>query len=239
MTFSGLKPEDVIELDWSVIDHSTDPELPGLSGWLFPLHEEWPTDEFKISWQTEGRALFAQLSSAPSQLNTQSITRTHLHARDAEGHQPSETLMISMVETWSELEEIYSRAIKSRFEPTPFLKRVARKIVGNETNRKRRLKKLFKAVQRNIHYVGLELGEHSRIPEFPEQVWRRALGDCKDKAVLLITLAKTLDIPLNLLSSALEDCQESTMHSPRLHYSITQLSMHRKTKSIWTQMSQT
>ena len=25
---SGLKPEDVIELDWSVIDHSTDPELP-------------------------------------------------------------------------------------------------------------------------------------------------------------------------------------------------------------------
>ena len=110
---------------------------------------------------------------------------------------PQGSFMISMVETWSGWKRFIQERSKVGFEPTPFLKRVARKIVGNETNRKRRLKKLFKAVQRNIHYVGLELGEHSRIPEFPEQVWRRALGDCKDKAVLLITLAKTLDIPLN------------------------------------------
>ncbi|MGB0646286.1 MAG: DUF3857 domain-containing transglutaminase family protein [Bradymonadia bacterium] len=196
LTFSGLKPGDLIELDWSVIDHSTDPELPGLSGWLFPLHEQWPTDEFKVSWQTEDKPLFAQLSSTSTQLSTQSITRKHLHNHDAKDHPSSETLMISMVEKWSKLDEIYRLAIKNRFKPTPFLKKIAHSIVGNETNRKKRLERLFKAVQRDVHYVGLELGEHSRIPEFPEQVWRRALGDCKDKAVLLITLARTLDIPL-------------------------------------------
>lgn len=197
LAFSSLRPGDLIELDWSVVDHSRDTELPGLDGWVFPINERWPTDESTISWHSDKTPIIAQLSHSKLPLKASSVQ--HKHLRDTQGS-PKKTqdfLMLSLLQSWQRLDTLYQSAIQARYAPTPFLAKIARDIIGSEKNPEKQLERLFSAVQQNVHYVGLELGEHSRTPEWAENVWRRGLGDCKDKAALLIALAKTIDIKLD------------------------------------------
>ncbi len=196
LTFANLKPGDYIELDWSVVDHSSDSELPGLDGWVFPLNEQWPTDESTISWHSDQRPIIAQLSEQKKPLSTTSIQRKHLaNNRNEKGVEGF--LMLSLIHDWQTLDTLYETGIKARYSPTKYLAKIARSIIGQASNPEEQLERLFSAVQQDVHYVGLELGDHSRTPEWAENVWRRGLGDCKDKAALLIALAKTVDIELS------------------------------------------
>lgn len=49
-----------------------------------------------------------------------------------------------------------------------------------------------------VRYTGVELGEGSIVPRPPAETLRRKFGDCKDKAVLLVTLLRRLDIPAHV-----------------------------------------
>ncbi|HEY1100170.1 MAG TPA: DUF3857 domain-containing protein, partial [Myxococcota bacterium] len=48
--------------------------------------------------------------------------------------------------------------------------------------------------QREVRYVGIEIGEQSHRPRPPSLVLRRRFGDCKDKSLLLVELLRLLDI---------------------------------------------
>jgi transglutaminase-like putative cysteine protease len=50
-------------------------------------------------------------------------------------------------------------------------------------------------VQREIRYLGIEMGPGSHRPSEPEEVLRRRFGDCKDKTRLLTALLQRLDLP--------------------------------------------
>jgi transglutaminase-like putative cysteine protease len=49
-------------------------------------------------------------------------------------------------------------------------------------------------VQREVRYLGIELGPHSHEPQPPATVLDRRFGDCKDKTLLLVTLLRGLGI---------------------------------------------
>ncbi len=53
----------------------------------------------------------------------------------------------------------------------------------------------LRAVQDEVRYFGVELGENSHRPMPPADTWRRRRGDCKDKAYLLATILGRLGIP--------------------------------------------
>ncbi|PTL75196.1 DUF3857 domain-containing protein [Vitiosangium sp. GDMCC 1.1324] len=50
-------------------------------------------------------------------------------------------------------------------------------------------------VQDEVRYLGIELGPNTHQPHAPGQVLAQRFGDCKDKALLLATLLRTLGIP--------------------------------------------
>ncbi len=52
----------------------------------------------------------------------------------------------------------------------------------------------LEAVQDQVRYFGLEIGQNSHRPAEPADVWRRREGDCKDKARLLVTILGELGI---------------------------------------------
>ncbi len=196
LTFSELQAGDTIYIDWSVVDHAADPELPGLDGWVFPLNERWPIHELSIDWASEASTLSARLTQTGKAPHQNKILRKDLPAIEVSGQRTNGYLILSPVQHWSALDESYLKTIEARYAPTPLLTEVAQSIVGKTSNKNEQLKQLFKAVQQRIHYIGLEMGDHSRTPSWAEDVWRRRLGDCKDKATLLIALAKALDIEL-------------------------------------------
>jgi transglutaminase-like putative cysteine protease len=71
-------------------------------------------------------------------------------------------------------------------------------------------------VQRDIRYLGLELGDGTHRPSAPEKVAERRFGDCKDKTYLLCTLLQRLGIkatPL-LLDTSLRQTVGQRLPSP-------------------------
>lgn len=52
----------------------------------------------------------------------------------------------------------------------------------------------LRAVQDEVRYFGVELGDNSHRPVAPSDTWRRRRGDCKDKAYLLSTILARLGI---------------------------------------------
>ncbi|HEY5780456.1 MAG TPA: DUF3857 domain-containing protein [Lysobacter sp.] len=58
-----------------------------------------------------------------------------------------------------------------------------------------KLKAALRAVQDQIRYFGVEMGENSHRPTPPADTWTRRYGDCKDKTYLLVTLLGRLGIP--------------------------------------------
>ena len=48
--------------------------------------------------------------------------------------------------------------------------------------------------QREVRYVGIEMGERSHRPAKAELVYQRRFGDCKDKAQLLVTMLRALGV---------------------------------------------
>ena len=57
-----------------------------------------------------------------------------------------------------------------------------------------RLTAALRAVQNDVRYFGIEIGDNSHRPNPPDLVWRRRYGDCKDKVYLLTTLLRRMDI---------------------------------------------
>ena len=52
----------------------------------------------------------------------------------------------------------------------------------------------LRLVQGKVRYLGIEMGAGSYAPRAPELVFHRRFGDCKDKALLLAALLRSMDI---------------------------------------------
>lgn len=55
----------------------------------------------------------------------------------------------------------------------------------------------LRAVQDDVRYFGIELGDNTHKPAEPAETWNRRYGDCKDKARLLSTLLGRLGVTAN------------------------------------------
>jgi len=71
-------------------------------------------------------------------------------------------------------------------------------------------------VQKDIRYLGVELGQYSHLPEKPAKVLSQRYGDCKDKSLLLISLLKELGIEAKpvLASPGFEKGAQGRLPSP-------------------------
>lgn len=57
-----------------------------------------------------------------------------------------------------------------------------------------RLLSVLQLVQREVRYLGVEIGVSSHAPSSPDLVLKRRFGDCKDKTLLTLTLLRALGI---------------------------------------------
>ncbi len=69
----------------------------------------------------------------------------------------------------------------------------AKKLTSDCKTDMEKIEKVFQFVQK-IRYVAIELGIGGRRPHKPEEVLKNGYGDCKDKAILLISFLKALNI---------------------------------------------
>lgn len=95
--------------------------------------------------------------------------------------------------TWEEVGELYSSMFFKGYVVSDKTKAKAIELTKGLNTTIEKLNALFEFV-RKIRYFNVSLGSAGYVPALPDYVVEKNYGDCKDKAMLLITLLKSIGI---------------------------------------------
>lgn len=107
-------------------------------------------------------------------------------------------LRFSTFPDWASFAEWYARITRLADEVTPAISARAKELTRGMTNDRQRLIALYNYVT-GLRYVAVPLGVNSVRPHAAAKVLENQFGDCKDKANLLNTLLRALDIQADLV----------------------------------------
>lgn len=109
-------------------------------------------------------------------------------------------ILATTARSWPELGAYYAGLMRGQARLTPEMRDAVAKIIAahrgrsGEPNEALVTRDLTALVARRIRYVAMEFGVHSYKPYRTEDVWARRFGDCKDQALLLVTLLNAAGI---------------------------------------------
>jgi len=100
---------------------------------------------------------------------------------------------------WGDLADWYARHVAPRVRVSEQLEETALRLVDGHDDRLDRINRLYQFVTTEIRYVGLEFGEHRFRPFSADWVLHHRIGDCKDKAALLVALCDVIGVPARMV----------------------------------------
>ncbi|HRI53869.1 MAG TPA: DUF3857 domain-containing protein, partial [Pseudomonadota bacterium] len=220
--FDGLRPGDVVTLEYVLADvgrrnllseyfgdlHFMQEEVPRLDSRYIlvlpeedlrrrPLYFNEPrSDGFTITRKDEQRG--------PDHLIT--FTASNVPRILSEPGMPGFTevaayVHVSTYKTWEDVATWYTGLVAEQLAASSDIARAARAATagiapGDELGK---LRAIYNEVVRRTRYVGLEFGIHGYKPYKVAQVFQRKFGDCKDKASLLKVMLKEVGIDSTLV----------------------------------------
>ncbi len=118
-------------------------------------------------------------------------------------HVPADLVLFPEIEfstgtSWQQLASEYARLSDDKVRPSDVQTLIA-KIDLKHGSRNDIIRRIVAALHKNVRYTGVEFGESSLVPQFPSETLKRKYGDCKDKAMLLVTMLRGAGIPANLV----------------------------------------
>ena len=108
--------------------------------------------------------------------------------------------------------------VQEAYKPQPLPENLAARVRKFEGTEAEKVTAAFRLVQDEIRYMGIEIGPGGYIPRPPDLVWIRRFGDCKDKALLLVSMLAEIGIDADgaLVSSYRGEKLEGYHPSPYL-----------------------
>ena len=102
-------------------------------------------------------------------------------------------------QSWGDLARRYSDIVDRTIRGADlgaFLRSAGAHSIGSQSgSQMETINALLHKLGKEIRYTGIELAEGGLLPRAPGETLKRKFGDCKDKAVLLTALLRSLDIP--------------------------------------------
>ena len=122
---------------------------------------------------------------------------------DFEGYLPYDVtdypyIAFSTGESWQAIARQYSEIVDKQIAGAA-IEKTARAAIGKATDRREIVTRVLAAIQKDIRYAGVEVGEATIIPRTPETVLRNKYGDCKDKATLLVAMLRAVGLPAHVV----------------------------------------
>ena len=108
-------------------------------------------------------------------------------------------LVYSNHSEWGDLADWYARHVAPRIRVSDTVAETARRLVDGYDDRRDRIDRLYRFVTTDIRYVGLEFGEHRFRPFSADWVLHHKIGDCKDKAALLVALCDVIGVEARMV----------------------------------------
>lgn len=95
---------------------------------------------------------------------------------------------------WTAIGDWYTTLASSSAQATPELTAKANELVAGQSDFTAKIQSIAWYMQRNIRYVGIEIGIGGLQPHSAADVFRNRYGDCKDKATLLRAMLESVGI---------------------------------------------
>lgn len=123
--------------------------------------------------------------------------------KDFEGNLPYDESNVGYVAfstgtSWQEVARRYTDIVETQIGEASVVRPFLTAAIGKSTDRREIVSKALAAIQKNIRYAGMEVGDGSIVPRTPKQVLALKYGDCKDKATLLVAMLRAAGIPANV-----------------------------------------
>lgn len=104
------------------------------------------------------------------------------------------TMVYSDFQNWTEVKDWAYDLFSVTGKKNRKISALAKELVKDAKNAENKLKKILGFMQSEVRYVGMEIGRNGFRPFKPQEVLDRRYGDCKDQAVLLTSMLKSVDI---------------------------------------------
>ncbi len=108
------------------------------------------------------------------------------------------SVQISSCGSWDRIVAILQPLYHEPNTLSAALKNKVDEIKSTSTNNQQRVQKILDFVQQNIRYTGIEIGINNIKPTSPNLTFQRKFGDCKDKALLMVTMLRQMNINANV-----------------------------------------
>jgi hypothetical protein len=204
IVMDDVQPGDVVRISYTI--SGSNPILAGMESEKFSFNWYQPVLERHVrAWWDAGLPLDIRRSAGvPAAVISQhaegelvSVDAANLPAVYNEDSYPNwysatATLNISARRSWADVAN-WARELYPQAKPLPadLKQRIAqwKQLPGDQG-----IAAALRAVQEEVRYFGIELGESSHRPAEPAVTWQRRYGDCKDKARLLATILDAMGV---------------------------------------------
>lgn len=197
---------DVVEYAYSV--RGSNPVFGNRHAGQFDLQGGVPLQHLhaRLLWPRERPIALHKRNGAPDPLVTERGAMRELvwQARDLEAlrveedapawFDPYRAVQWSEFKDWQSVARWAEPHYRTPQQLSPALQAEAERIAKAHAGAAERLVAVLRFVQREVRYMGVEIGPGSHAPSAPHQVLERRFGDCKDKSLLTMTLLQALGI---------------------------------------------
>jgi transglutaminase-like putative cysteine protease len=193
-------------VDYSYTIETKDPVLPGdwWSSWAITLSVPVRRSRLIVDVPADAEPRFTEhnLDFAPAvQRVRDRVVRTWYRAdipseegemfAAAEGG-PWQWVVVSGRLGWADIGTWYAGLVRDHYTMTPGLDEALAYITEGALTRLDSLRAVHRFIAQDIRYISLSLGAGGYTPRRPDEVLATMSGDCKDKAVLFVALARRM-----------------------------------------------
>jgi transglutaminase-like putative cysteine protease len=198
--FAQLRPGSIAVLRYRVISDRNKLQMP----WarilypqnFYPLEHfaaevHWDDAAQKPAWQTD----YAKLDCREGRQELTCSTRDASVPIPSENQMPSPidvlpTLILAEPNSWAAVSESIYKLAEPALSHDDKIADLAMRLRGGASDIREIVSRLSAFVSRDIRYIGLERGKGSVIPRPTTATLDRRFGDCKDKTMLFVEMAR-------------------------------------------------
>lgn len=100
------------------------------------------------------------------------------------------TIFISSFKSWKEVYDWWWQLAKDKIQADPAIKDKVKELTGALKTEEEKIRAIYNFCARDIRYVAVEYGQAGYEPHQAADIFRNKYGDCKDQAILLVTMLK-------------------------------------------------
>lgn len=198
--FAQLKPRSISILVYKIVSYHDKLPLPW-SRLLYPAnfgHIEnfqaqinWIDDKQKPVWQSD----YAKLECKENPRSLTCATKEANPPVPTDRDMPSvydvlPVLVLAEATNWAAISSSMQTLTDSALSKNGKIKELADQLINDATEPKEKMNRLSTFVSREIRYVGIEHGHNGVVPKPTLTTLEQRFGDCKDKTMLFVDLAK-------------------------------------------------